>query len=266
MIDGQSLAARYAVLLPQFCQLVDDFLRSLQGLRAQEQEVTQQEDCQVALALECPLDADKVVRHVVGHIGMKILHCAEETFALPGSRRLNIPYGEYAQQWGTAPRAFDPQALWATLQKEYGGERGRESGYEEAAVTIIKTFRLRTGGSLPSRSGGLALSIDLYPKKDFHGGRHIPVDTVDELTELGHALNVFLAWAQQPIDATYTERWDFSRTLQSRERKCLVPGVLECITYRKRLEYRFAGELVEPLQGFLSQYGLDSWRTGNEVV
>lgn len=260
-MNGAYLAQHYAALLPKFCQLVDKFSQTLDGLRTREQELTEEdEDYNLTIDVEHRLNADDAVKRVVCRMGQKILRCAEQTFAPPGSRGLSIPKEDYRDEWVKNPRAFDPQSLWATLQENYSGERGYETGYQAAAAAMIGSFDLKQGDTLRRRADGIVLNVRCYSEEDYKGVRKIPYHAVEELRRVGIALNVFLAWAQQPIDDYHFRRWNHDRPIQSRERNDLVAGLIECVIYFRRIEYRFARELVEPLQVFLSQYGGEAWQ------
>lgn len=203
------------------------------------------------------------IREVAVHIRNRLILQASTEFAPPGSRLDISSEGLNAQRMievrGHDAASFDPLALWEELEEIYGGERGAEEAYRQAASTLLRIFGLERKN--PVTQAGMVVidipvSVDEFSRK--HMGRNrLSSYSTEAVAEGGLALQAFLNWAGQPLAGTALAQWSLDwgrgdRELESRKRVDFGP--LQVVTFQRRFQYRFSLELARALQNFLARY------------
>lgn len=151
---------------------------------------------------------------------------------------------------------FNPLAVWAALEADFGGTPGQQAAYFQMAEWLVMSFQLQPGQAIVVKPRHIVLNMPLYLGKDSH--------TLDARS--GHrirhtlmALAGFLRWASP--DTAFGDLMKSIREVSytgyeitSRQAIELAEG-LSVVTYRNRWEFRLAIALGDPLQLFVGLYG-----------
>lgn len=215
-------------------------------------------------------DLHKSLREVASSIVNGLVKIAAEQWS--GSSRLSIDYSKYRELFLENERhdvafqdsklaKFHPSHVWSTLEADFGGDKGEEQGFKQAAQNIIEGFRLREGDSMQFKAGCYQLErsmyLDSFDKK--WGKNNYSYSCKDSLRPIGVGLEVFMRWAEKASGATHVLQHihylcSYHEQVVSRE-KFICDGELMFITYHNRIEFRLSKALGEKLQMFLGLYG-----------
>lgn len=153
---------------------------------------------------------------------------------------------------------FDPVALWRDLEAEYGGDKGAELGWKQAASDLIKAFSLRDG--MQVKTVGASVVLEQNTWLDSWNGSY-SYNCMEEMGRVTKALLAFAGWAGDH-ELQHVIRFsrdlkslnDFHRKVTSREKFVIGKG-LEAITFKNKIEWRFGGEMGAKFQAFISTFG-----------
>lgn len=198
------------------------------------------------------------------HLLTTMIRRAERAFAPPGGR-VSIDFYDVETALHLGSRddylRFDPVKAWAHLENTYGGIKGSEMAYRQAAAPIISGFSIKADQPLEIIGGEAVLSrsvyIDSLDKKFSHKIR-LSYSCSQSLYELCKALSVFARWASDDLLAGRLEsfgRHHESHSVQVISRERFPLGGISVVTFQTRFEFRFSPEMTEKLQEFLSLYG-----------
>lgn len=160
---------------------------------------------------------------------------------------------------------FDPAALWAALEAEYGGEAGIDQARRQCAQALVEAFSLRADSPMDLRGGRLLLRcrvwIDDFDKK-YSGRNVVSINSADRLQKALEALAGaagFLAaeptaQAMRAFESQFHRR---GRQIESRQRFEL--GEVRVTTYLQRFEFLLAPSLSQALPVFLATWAPEAF-------
>jgi hypothetical protein len=185
---------------------------------------------------------------------------AERVFSPPFGTRLDIDSSKYSEKFIPDRKSylkFSPEKLWATLERDYSGQKGADLRHQQIAKGLISLFGLRRKKNVETRGGAMILDVSVY--MDSYNKAELNYHSSDELQKKLPMLAAFFAWAGDNETARTLESFarnlymDRRRIVVSREKIKLSPN-LEIVTYFTRYEFRFSLAMGEQLQVFLGTF------------
>lgn len=246
---------------------------AINHFRGKEQELlnfNEREDYLFSILYGYKLNLHDSLRQIASNIVSGLVKIAEDHWS--GSSRLNIDHSKYRSlfieeevrdvQFKDSKLAkFHPSHVWAALEADFGGDKGEELGFRQAAQKIIQGFFIREGDSMQFKAGCYQLDRSMY--LDSHdkkwGKNNYSYSCKDALRPIAVGLEVFMRWAENyqgglRVLQEVSHLCNYSEHVVSRE-KHVCDGDLMFITFHNRIEFRFSKTLGEKLQMFLGLYG-----------
>lgn len=251
------------VLWRQYRRALGSLQRTLESLRAQEQQHLPCEDYLSLFGRQRRLDIDEAFVETARAILDRLVKRAAEAFGPPGSP-VPIDRKEIAEAFPISneaqARRLSPAKVWAYLEARFGGGTGERMALTECADALIRKLGLREENTIRTVGRFTVLDFSVWSVKRDSGRRTVLSDSSStNVAQAFGALEAFAGWAQMPELAQACEaaarRWtDSSTDLVSRQ-KFSLGNASEYVTYFERFEIRFGPEVVEALQRFVSEFG-----------
>lgn len=246
---------------------------ALNRFRGNEQavlEFTEREDYLYSSLYGYKFDLHQSLRDVATNIVGGLVRIAADHWS--GASRLNIEMQAYRTRFldesdrdvpfkDSKLAKFHPSHVWAALEADFGGNKGEEQGFQQAAQQIIGGFRIHEGDTMPFKAGCYQLNISMYLDSiDKKWGRNrYSYSCKEGLGTLANGLEVFMRWADNSHGGMRVrqELFQVARYHDDVEprKKYICDDELMFITYQNRIEVRFSKALGEKLQVFLGLYG-----------
>jgi len=265
-----SIGRYYQEVWERFLDVAEQSEKLISGFVKEEMEKFDCEDYSTVMSRSVSFEREEVMSRIVN----RLVGEAEKVFS-PRGGRLEIncetyKYGARGAVYGCERnrrekpswREFRPADLWEELEKKYGGDKGAEAGYRQAAKGIASAFDIKEGMNTEIRSGKTVLSMRVYSEKYFAsrtGGSHLSYGTRDEIVKLMGHLESFASWAGlDGLSGCTMGRWGWDmfgshKEIISRERFRFGEH-MELVTFNKKFEFHFSPEAAEQLQMFLGTF------------
>jgi hypothetical protein len=151
----------YAALFEEYRQKVNGFHFSMRDLKTREQASMGLDDYSCSFGSE--VDAERVIGMAQEKIFRQLIYAAQKQFAPPGGL---LSIDEFATKrvcgmYNTENR-LDFVKVWAYLEETYGGDRGVEEAWRQAAKALGKEFGLSRDTAVEVRGGKTILHIRIY--------------------------------------------------------------------------------------------------------
>lgn len=186
---------------------------------------------------------------------------AARAFAPPGAQ-LEIDerrFIETEDSYNSPELRLDAKGLWEKLGREYGGDRGSEKAYAQAARKLER--ELVSERRQPERRGPCTVfSLYLYTEAKYGGGRELSYSSKETIAQTLRALAAFGAWAgdgglRLGVERVVHELW-MNRTMRSRQRLPLSRGV-DLVLFNSKAELLVSHDIAEKLQVFIQVHSLE---------
>ena len=279
-MNQKNIGQHYADVWKRHLDAMDRHAAAMQDVYRIEQET----DCAMMNHEYGVFDEDdgdflKEVREKGEKIFDRLVHYATEAFAPPGAR-LNIdsdklhgkfidkitgrdrdePYRDFMKKELAGWHRFDPAAVWAALEKAYGGNKGVELGYQQIAKELANFFEIKPGQAVETKAGCIVLNVRVYSEKRYNGVHGLGYGSQGEVQKGLRHLAAVADWTDDTESAVclrrYAERLGNDKTLASRERIDISENI-EVVTFQSRFEFRFVPEFAQKLQEFISTYAMN---------
>lgn len=247
----------YASLWTRFRQSVQDYQGTCAAVVAEEAVAfsLEEEFMRAFDARARPLRT--ILQETAERIARSLRRMAQERFAPPGGHlKIDEPTVD--------AESFDPQALWVEFEHTYGGARGQEVGYRQAATDLVRAFGLHSGTAVARKAGYVPLSIKVYVDRRGKewGCTRLDPESGQDVQTLLRALGAFARWGGTDHLAARLSSYGLSlehhrHRFEPRNRIPLGPD-LAVVTYLTRFECQFSPPLAERLQVFLGVYRSDT--------
>jgi hypothetical protein len=233
------------------------------------------------LMMKCdPYKTREAVRKMAENVVALLCREGEQAFKAPGAR-LDIPeaplrdkhipgdegerlafleagISEQIELLDGYLAGFDPCAVWAGIEAEYGGDKGKEEAYRQTAQALLSELDLNPGQPVEFKSGHLFAGIHVALSDYSHNKNELAWGSDGNVVRLHLALASFATWAEFHIMAAQLRQSAYAwrnRKVQSREKfRYGNENYVELVTYKNRFEYRFPMSVAEQLQVFIASY------------
>lgn len=205
-------------------------------------------------------DAEHMIVKTARHVRAALIELAQKRFAPPsGVLRIGTDdiEADCPDAWGE--EGFDPDVIWAALERRYGGQAGVDLAYEQVATQLVSQFGLVRHPPL-RRANRLQLEARVYCERRFSGGNRLSYNSEETARKLLAALATFCTWAGDSVSAaalaTPGKAWsDACEDLVSRHRVSFGPSV-SIVTFLEKLQVDLWGDLGETkFQAFIGRFG-----------
>ena len=268
---NRDIAQHYEDLWTRFLLAVHTFSATVCGIREEDHASTPDgEICLGAFTAYEPHKADDQIQSAATKMVQGLVRAAEREFA-PEGGTLDIDPAVYVKRFEepiikgrrrNEPKdwtPFSPLKVWEALEADYGGSKGVEAGYRQAADTLIRFFGICQNEAVTRRAGRVLLSHRVYMDSIF-GGLHYNV--ARDIHAAVSAFGAFAEWAGIPdlgltarlVSDVHGGRTGARAEVTSRAKYTEGPS-LEVVTYLTRFEYRFSTAAAEKLHVFVATYG-----------
>jgi len=261
--DGAALAAHYATIFAAYRQGESELDRALEAVCREHVSAIPDTMGRCFLNFgtrrhEC---AERVYEQAASMVRRLCLQASEQ-FA-PGDAPLTIEHEGYLARFlgDGRPSAgglvdFDANEVWRALEAEFGGSRGVEQGYREAAEQLISSFWILPDTEIKYRGRFPVLRLGVYPERDFRDPKVRRIGSCyRRVNAVLEALGVFARWEGRDEDFVLSG-WGWHDPVWSRRTSGVMPG-LEYRTFYEHFDFLFTPELFERFQVFIGTYGAD---------
>lgn len=203
---------------------------------------------------------DHLIVKTARHVRAALIELAQKRFAPPsGVLRIDTDdiEADCPAAWGE--EGFDPDVIWAALERRYGGQAGLDLAYEQVAAHLVSQFGLVRHPPV-RRANRLQLEARVYCERQYSGGNKLSYNSQDTARKLLSALATFCTWAGDSESAaalaTPGRAWtDACDNLVSRHRVAISARV-SIVTFLEKLQVDLWGDLGETkFQAFIGRFG-----------
>lgn len=262
-----SIAKEVSELFFEFKAKAEAFGAGVKALTAREQAFFGDNEPFYTAIHEGRFDVEGAVSKVAGGLFGRLIRQAEVEFAPQGGRlsideldvREACGLGGHRSEWS---RDFNPEKVWAYLEKTYGGEAGQDEGYRQMAALLVYEFNLKNEKAVtvgPKGQTVLNLSVYLDSIDKSCGRNRIAYRCMETIGKVMEAMRGFASWANLPLvgsglQSASRSLCDYHREVVSRA--TYGGGGVTIITYHARYEFRLDPSVAEQFQLFISLYGM----------
>lgn len=261
-----TIGEKFGKLWQDYVAAVDAWASDLSRISSVEQTILHSETYMAAIQPLNDHDAGKLKLGVAQNIRERITRHAEQQFAPPGGK-LEIGRADLHDDFPLDKQScdsFDPAALWAYLEKKYGGNAGEELAWKQSAQAVIAAFNLRQSSPMEKKGGYVVLTrsvwIDDHYKK-WNKENRPSYSSQQTIVECISSLVGFATWAERyvlraDLNGLRDTFWAHGFCIESRKQyACGDKGEIVIITFNKSFEYRIREDVAAQLNLFLGTYG-----------
>lgn len=168
-------------------------------------------------------------------------------------------YGSYEETQARLQAEFDPDAVWAWLEAEYGGDAGQRAALQQVAAKLVSDLGLEHRKPGESK-GRLQIECRVWAEERYRGGRKYSYDTQNRLNQVLRGLAAFADWAGDPKVAhalrhqKVEQLAGYDTPLVSRS-KATFAGAIEFQFFYEKAVLTFSQELGQQFRLFIAKFG-----------
>lgn len=196
----------------------------------------------------------------------KLVRVAIQEFSPSSSSQIKIDWNDIAKAVGFSDERrpeFNAHVFWKELESRYGGSKGAENAYRQAAGMLISEFRIKPEAGIQRRRDGIVLNLGIRAEHSKYSNRYrIDGDDERQIKRAASALKSLASWAGMPVleqgMSAFVNVWVGRDQVNSRESFVYGDGgtgQLKITTYYNRFEFVFDARASEKLQLFLGEFG-----------
>jgi hypothetical protein len=269
-MDKTNLGELYSTLWAEYLDLWREQETRVVELAARERADLELDE--YMYVIETDLDLKNRFDKTMKDIFKRMVWAAEKRFA-PDGGRLTIDntdlYARHISPIRDHGRfdEFDPAAVWAELEAEYGGDKGAEIGLAQCAHELVRFFSIKPGMATERVGGRLSLSVNVWVDgldKKYNNKVSLSYHSAEDIIKGLLKLETFATWAGESVTAQVlrqlAERFNYHSGREVRSRERIACDGIDIITYQSRFEFRFSQALGDRLMVFLSTYASSALR------
>lgn len=256
-----SIATGFSRLWEEYKQLMAQQDQALVSLRSRENDLLPCEHYSLAIGRD-EYHHRRDVEKTASRIFSRMISYAEEKFA-PSGGNLSIDGGEVKMALGLDDdpvENLDIEALWNHLEQNYGGTRGEEIAYSQAAAKLVREFSLSQKNNVETKAGKIILNLGVYLDgldRKWNGASNLSYNSQEGVCKTLLALASFASWAglgelEGALNGQASSWWRNKR-IDSR-RRYVISGDMALVTYHNRFEFQFTPTLAEQFQIFIGTF------------
>lgn len=259
-----SIATEFSKLWEEYKQLMAQQDQALVSLRSRENDLIPCEHYSLAIGRD-EYHHRRDVEKTASRIFSRMISYAEEKFA-PSGGKLSINGGEVKMALcldDDPVERFDIEALWNHLEQNYGGTRGEEIAYSQAAVKLVREFSLNQKNKVETKGGKVILNLGVYLDgfdHKYNGATNLSYNSQENVCKTLLALAAFASWAElYELEGAlhgHANSWWRNKHIDSRSRH-VISGDMALVTYNTRFEFQFTPTLAEEFQIFIGTFAAD---------
>lgn len=274
------LVSTYQGLWVRFVEAYSLAEQAADAISAEEKKATRREYASVFRW--DPASGREDLNHVATNLIEQLVNLAEGQLP-PAGATLSIDSSEVKETWFVGEdrhqRAlrddFNPEAVWASLVEQYGGELAADEAYRQAAAFIVDFYDLDRLPEMKHSAGAVELDSRIYSERPWSGApagvRELHYNSRERLVKLVYALRTFLSWAGDEVDSgthyglqSFERTLSFDRKIHSRQKS--GGGGIQFIFFFEKITTRFALNTAERLNEFVSTYSAAMKRALTEAA
>jgi len=260
-MPNSTIGEQFAALWGEYLAACRAHTQALAALREKECSILPGE--YYVLAINIDDHAQEIRKAAKDTVGRLVDHAARQ-FA-PAGARLEIDTTEIQEKFdfGKNPEQLDLAAVWAHLGATYGGTKGEDEAYRQAATALVRAFGLERSPEIKRKAGFVVLDLRVWPDsfdKKLNNVTRLSYGCVERVMDVHRTLGTFARWAGRDQAAhdlnAGARRWWDNKAITSRERIGFGDkgADVELVTYSTRFEFRISNALAAQLQVFIGTY------------